>query len=203
MYVHQPELSLSPLSFCLQTTVGCKYTCLDHLSAFLKTFLDPAGLQCLHTCMHLWPHEAHTDVYILYIILGLIFKLLLTTAVHIWFPTSFYFSTQTANIPWHLNILIYIYMHHDHSNTLTKAQSFKWKKKKVLSLRTPVVHRKSHYDPLCRVRVSIHIFIYYNTYSWAYKNCNTLLYTSLICQPDIRGHEAPHHHHCCTLVTAQ
>ena len=161
MFISQSSLSLSPLSFCLQTTVGCKYTCLDHLSAFLKTFLDPAGLQCLHTCMHLWPHEAHTDVYILYIILGLIFKvkLLLTTAVHIWFPTSFYFSTQTANIPWHLNILIYIYMHHDHSNTLTKAQSFKWKKKKVLSLRTPVVHRKSQYDPLCRVRVSIHIFI--------------------------------------------
>ena len=127
MFISQSCLSLSLSTLCLQTTVGCNYTCLHHLSAFIKTFLDPAGLQCLHTCTRLWPHEAHTDVYILYIILGLIFKLLLSTAVHIWFPTSFYFSIQTANIPWHLNILIY--MHHDHSNRLTKAQSFKWKKK--------------------------------------------------------------------------
>ena len=123
-------LSLSPLSFSPFA---------NHSGLQLYIYLSRSP-QCLHQNLSgpcstavsaymyaLWPHEAHTDVYILYIILGLIFKLLLSTAVHIWFPTSFYFSTQTTNIPWHLNILIYV--HHDHSKTLTKAQSFKWKKK--------------------------------------------------------------------------
>ena len=128
MFISQSSLSFSTLflSVCKPQRAATIY--LSRSPQCLHQNLSGPCSTAVSAYMYaLWPHEAHTDVYILYIILGLIFKLLLSTAVHIWFPTSFYFSTQTTNIPWHLNILIYV--HHDHSKTLTKAQSFKWKKK--------------------------------------------------------------------------
>ena len=104
MFISQLSLSLHSLSHCFKPQWAAT---IYQSTSPQRLYQNLSGLQCLHTCMHLWPHEAHTNIFILYIMLGLIFKLLLSTAVHIWFPTSFYFSTQTANIPWHRNILIY------------------------------------------------------------------------------------------------